>query len=94
VPVARVALTPAVFSVKANKGRGASEERIVAAVYDAANNPLSGRTCTWTSSNPAVLALAEVAPLEATVRGDAVGVATVTATCEGKSGTASATVAP
>ena len=83
IPVASVTVTPATANVR----QGATVQ-LTATPKDASGNPLSGRTVTWSSSNSSV----------ATVNGGGLmtgvnaGSATITATIEGQSGTASATV--
>jgi len=83
VPVASVTVSPASASVLV----GATQQ-FTAVTKDAAGNVLTGRLVTWSSSNTLV----------ATVSGSglalaiAAGPATITATSEGKSGTASLTV--
>jgi hypothetical protein len=79
-----VAVSPASASVSL----GATHQ-LSALVTDANGNVLTGRTVTWTSSN-AVVALVSTSGL---VTGLALGSATITATSEGKSGTAAITVA-
>jgi uncharacterized protein YjdB len=82
-PVASVVVTPP--HVDAAPG---VQTQMSATVYDAAQNPLSGRTITWSTSN------ATVANVDANGMMTAVstGSATITATSEGKSGTATITV--
>jgi len=82
-PVATVTVSPAAASVAA----GATLQLTVT-LRDSAGNVLSGRSVSWASSTPA---LATVAPT-GLVTGVAVGAATITATSEGKSGTAPLTV--
>jgi hypothetical protein len=83
VPVASVSVTPA----SANIGAGQAVQ-LTATVRDASGNVLTGRTVTWSSSNPSV---AVVYPT-GLVTGIAVGSATITATSEGQSGSATITV--
>src|SRR5438128_7798086 len=82
-PVATVSVSPATASVQV----GATVQ-LTATPKDASGNPLSGRVVTWASSNTAV------APVNGSglVSGVAAGPATITATSEGKSGTAALTV--
>jgi uncharacterized protein YjdB len=58
--------------------------QLSAVAYDAAQNPLTGRAITWSTSNAAV------ATVDANGMASAVGpgTATITATADGKSGTA------
>lgn len=85
VPVATVSITPATETITV--GGTAS---FTAVALDAQGSPLTGRTINWSSSTPAV----------ATVAGGLVtgvapgGPVTITATSEGKSGTAQVTVVP
>ena len=79
LPVASVSVTPATATI----GVGQTAQ-YAAITRDAFGNPLGGRTVTWSSSNPAVATVNGAG--QAT--GVAVGAATLTATSEGKSGTA------
>src|SRR6184192_478090 len=83
LPVASVSVTPATATI----GVGQTAQ-YAAITRDAFGNPLGGRTVTWSSSNPAVATVNGAG--QAT--GVAVGAATLTATSEGKSGTAAITV--
>jgi uncharacterized protein YjdB len=83
-PVATVAVSPASASVSIG-----STLQLSAVVKDASGNVLTGRTVTWTSDNAAV-ALVSASGL---VTGLVLGTATMTATSEGRSGTAALTVA-
>src|SRR5690348_12299678 len=82
-PVASVTVSPSSASLFVGQAL-----QLGATMTDSAGNVLSGRTVTWTSSNPSV----------ATVNGSglagavAVGSATITATSEGRTGTAVLTV--
>src|SRR6059058_2126547 len=77
--VASVSVTPATATI----GVGQTAQ-YAAITRDAFGNPLGGRTVTWSSSNPGVATVNGAG--QAT--GVAVGAATLTATSEGKSGTA------
>src|SRR5438093_1189758 len=79
LPVASVSVTPATATI----GVGQTAQ-YAAITRDAFGNPLGGATGTWSSSNPAVATVNGAG--QAT--GVAVGAATLTATSEGKSGTA------
>ena len=79
LPVASVSVTPATATI----GVGQTAQ-YAAITRDAFGNPLGGRTVTWSSSNPGVATVNGAG--QAT--GVAVGSATLTATSEGKSGTA------
>ena len=82
-PVASVTVAPTTLPLQVGQ-----TGTLTATTRDAANNVLTGRTVTWTSSNQAV---ATVAP-NGTVTAVAPGSATITATSEGKTGTATVTV--
>src|SRR5205809_656955 len=83
VPVASVAVSPASASVQTGQA-----VQLTATPKDANGNPLSGRTIVWMSSNTA----AATVNTSGRVTGVAAGSATITATSEGKSGTAAITV--
>jgi uncharacterized protein YjdB len=83
-PIASVEVVPASATIL-----NGSNLQLAATVKDAANNPLSNRTVTW-SSDPASVA---VVNSSGTVTGLLLGTATITASAEGKSGTATITVA-
>src|SRR5207245_1467972 len=82
-PVASVTVTPATASVAVGQ-----TVRLTATLRDANGNVLSGRTVLWTSDN-AVAATVDGTGL---VSGVSAGPAVITATSEGKSGSASVTV--
>jgi uncharacterized protein YjdB len=87
VPVSSVTVSPASASIVA----GATQQ-FTATPKDANNNDLTGRSITWSSSNPAI---AKVDASTGLVTGlSSGGPVTITATSEGKSGTASVTVTP
>src|SRR3989454_688386 len=65
-----------------------STVQVTATPLDANDNPLSDRVVTWTSSAPSVATVSA----NGLVSGVAAGSATITATSEGKSGTAAITV--
>ena len=83
VPVATVTVSPATASVAA----GATVQ-LTATPKDASGAPLTGRTVTWASSAAAVATVSG----SGLVTGVAAGTATITATSEGKNGTAALTV--
>src|SRR6266568_3740851 len=83
VPVTTVTVSASSASVSVG-----STQQLSAVVKDASGNVLTGRTVTWTS-NDAAVALVSWSGL---VTGLALGSATMTATSEGKSGTATLTV--
>jgi alpha-tubulin suppressor-like RCC1 family protein len=82
-PVATVDVTPSSASVEVHQ-----TVQLTATPKDSAGTPLAGRTISWASSDTAV------ANVDTTglVTGTAPGLATITATSEGKSGSASITV--
>jgi len=82
-PVASVTITPPGATVVVSGG-----VQLLATPSDSAGSPLTGRVVTWSSNAPAI------ASVSATgfVTGNAAGSATITATSEGKSGTAVITV--
>ncbi len=84
MPVASVAVTPATPSIQVGQ-----TVQLTATPKDASGNTLTGRTVGWTSSNTAV---ATVSPSGGLVTGKAAGAATITATSEGKIGSAAVTV--
>src|SRR5216117_1439851 len=84
VPVTAVVVAPATANVTVD-----STVQLVAIPVDSAGTALGGRTVTWTSGAPGV-ATVDGSGL---VTGVAAGSATITATSEGKSGTAVVTVA-
>jgi uncharacterized protein YjdB len=84
-PVASVDVTPSTLSVVVKQ-----TGTLVATPRDQAGNALAGRSVTWSSSDATVASVS----LAGVVTGAAVGTATITATSEGKSGTAAVTVAP
>lgn len=83
VPAAKVTVSPANATVGVGK-----TTTLTARVTDAANNVLTGRTVTWTSGDTRILTVDQAG----VVRGVRTGTAVVTATCEGKLGTASVRV--
>lgn len=79
VPVSTVTVDPDSTSVVVGK-----TTTLTATPKDAGGGALTGRTITWTSSNTSVATVDD----NGVVTGVAVGTATITATSEGKSGTA------
>lgn len=84
-PVASVSVSPPVDTIVLP-----GTAQLSATVFDAQHNPLTGRTITWSSNMP------NVANVDANglVTGVAPGSATITATSEGQSGTATVVVQP
>src|SRR5947209_18249074 len=83
VPVASVLVTPAVASLPVG-----GTVQLSATTNDSAGNVLTGRPVTWASSNTAVASTSGSGLVTAV----AAGVATITATSEGKNGMATVTV--
>jgi uncharacterized protein YjdB len=84
-PVASVEVTPASANVDVTH-----TTQLSATLRDAQGNILSGRTVTWSSSNPSVATV----NASGWVTGKAEGPVTITATSEAQSGTAAITVTP
>jgi len=80
VPVAKVVIIPSSASVNEGKSR-----TLVAQLTDAAGNVLTNRPVAWSSSNPDIATVDQFG----VVRGVRRGTVTITATSEGKFGTAS-----
>jgi len=80
VPVAKVLIIPSSASVGEGKSRA-----LVAQLTDAAGNVLTNRSVTWSSSNTGIATVDQ----SGVVRGVRRGTVTITATSEGKFGTAS-----
>jgi uncharacterized protein YjdB len=83
VPVATVAVSPASASVTVGQN-----VQLTATPKDASGNPLTGRTVTWATSNAAVATVNG----SGLVTGGAAGTVTITASSEGRNGTAAITV--
>ena len=83
VPVASVVVTPATATVAVG-----GTQPLTASVRDAAGNVLVGRAVTWTSSDTTRATVSA----SGVVTGRAAGSATITASSEGRSGTAAVTV--
>jgi uncharacterized protein YjdB len=83
VPVASVTVSPATTSMVAG-----STQQLSAETKDAANNVITGRVVSWSSSDPAVATVSTTGLVAAVTP----GTATITATSEGQSGTSSITV--
>ena len=83
VSVATVTVAPTTLSLQVG-----SSGSLTATTRDAQNNILTGRVITWTSGAPGVATVAQ----DGTVTAVAPGTSVVTATSEGKSGTATVTV--
>lgn len=82
-PVASVVVTPP--HVDASPG---GQAKFSAVTYDAGQNPLTGRTITWSTSNAAVATVDSTGAMRAIGQGSA----NISATSEGKTGIASVSV--
>ena len=85
-PIARIEIAPQTAGVLV----GGSTE-LVATAYDAQGQPLPDRIPFWTSSAPTIAAVTSTGIVLGMAEG---GPVTITATAEGKAGTATVTVAP
>ena len=85
IPVASILVTPSPAGVLAG-----SSTQLTAVTRDAGGNALTGRTVIWTSSNETIALVAS----DGRVTGVAPGSATVRATSEGVTGSATVNVAP
>ena len=83
VPVASVVVSPPTATLRVG-----TSALFIATTEDGSGNVLSGRTITWSSSAPSVASVSS----DGLVSALASGSATITATSEGQSGTASVTV--
>ncbi|HEX6808977.1 MAG TPA: Ig-like domain-containing protein, partial [Gemmatimonadaceae bacterium] len=82
-PVASVSVSPPTVTLKVG-----GTQRLAALLFDADGNPLTARVVTWSSSDPTVATVDNSGLVTAV----AVGPATITATSEGKSGSAAVSV--
>ena len=82
-PVARVTVTPSDVSIDAGKSA-----TLTARALDALGNTLTGRAMTWTSGDTRIVTVDQAGVVRAIRRGSAV----ITATSEGKAGTATVRV--
>jgi trimeric autotransporter adhesin len=85
IPVGRVEVTPATASLEVGQST-----QLTATPRSASGTALSGRTITWSSSNPSIATVTGAGLVSAV----APGTATITAMSEGQSGTASLTIIP
>ncbi|HSE52919.1 MAG TPA: Ig-like domain-containing protein, partial [Gemmatimonadales bacterium] len=85
VPVDRVTVTPANSGVLVAAG-----VQLTAHAFDAGGNPLTGRSFDWESSDPAIAAVTTTGIVIGLAQG---GPVTITASAEGKSGSALVSVA-
>ena len=85
-PVATVTVSPAAATVAVTR-----TVPLGAVVKDAGGNVLTGRTVTWTTSDPTLATVSAAGVVTGVAAG---GPVTITADCEGQTGTASITVTP
>ncbi|MEW5917686.1 MAG: Ig-like domain-containing protein, partial [Gemmatimonadota bacterium] len=85
VPISSISITPNVVSLRATH-----TSTLMARALDAQGQPLPNRTFTWSSANTSIATVDQ----SGVVTGVAVGSTTVSASSEGKTGTASITVIP
>jgi len=85
VPVATVSVTPVTFSLVAG-----TTQQLTAVTRDAASNVLTGRVVTWAASDQSKATV----DANGLVTAVAAGTTNITATSEGKTGTAQVTVSP
>lgn len=85
VPIASIAITPNAATLRLTQ-----TTTLTAQARDAQGQPLTNRTFSWSSSAPSVATVDQSGIVTAV----AVGTATISATSEGRTGTASITVAP
>jgi trimeric autotransporter adhesin len=89
--VASVSVNPAALTLTNNHPK-----TLTATVYDAAQHEITGRTITWSSSDSSLAAVAKTGPTTATVTAVRHGIGvfiTITAKCDGVSGTSVVTLA-
>lgn len=86
-PVATVSISPASDRIVQN-----AQTSLTAATEDASGNRLTDRAIAWQTSDDRVAALSATSGQSVTVTGVVAGTATITATSEGKSSTATITV--
>jgi acid phosphatase len=84
IPVATVTVSPASVSLQIGQS-----SQLTATPKDANGNPLTGRAITWSSSNTAIATVSGSGLVTGVAAG---GPATITATSEGRSGSAAVTV--
>lgn len=87
VPVATVTVEPSTATVASGSTR-----TFTATVTDENGGVLTNRVVTWSSSNPSVATVSSTGVVTAVATGALVGTVTITASAEGKSGSASVTV--
>ena len=87
VPVATVTIAPSSRSIDQNEAT-----TLAATTKDALGGALSGRTVTWQTSDASIASLSATSGSSVDITGGVTGTATITATSEGKSGTATVTV--
>jgi trimeric autotransporter adhesin len=92
-PVATVTVTPPTSSISTAKNASVALQATLADAFNATIGP--GRVVAWTASDTSLVTITPTAgTYSATVKGKKAGTVTITATSEGKAGTASVTVTP
>ncbi|HEX6252128.1 MAG TPA: Ig-like domain-containing protein [Gemmatimonadaceae bacterium] len=86
-PVAAVTVEPSTTTIASGSTR-----TLTATVTDQNGGVLTNRVVTWSSSNPAVATVSSTGVVTAVATGAVAGTATITASAEGKSGSATVTV--
>jgi uncharacterized protein YjdB len=86
-PVSRVAVSPKTTTMQVN-----STLRFTATTYDAGGNVVTGRSCTWAYVAPTAPPRIMIDSATGEVRARRTGIATITATCDGRSDSAFITV--
>ena len=84
-PVASVTVSPEQVTLEVGQS-----QQLTASTQDEAGNVLTGRTVTWSTSDPAIATVSA----SGVVEGVSVGSATITASSEGQSGSADVSVTP
>jgi len=87
--VARVVVTPSSATIDVNGPQSGRRVQLTATLYDANDRVLTGRTVTWSSSNPGRATVSSTGLVSSVSE----GAVTITASSGGKSGTAAITVA-
>ena len=97
-PVSRVEVSPATLRIYEDRDDGPTEAVLTASLFDAGDNPLTGRSCTWSGGKradgkgSALVTIEPLTPTTARVRARDAGTTAVTATCEGRSASSAITV--
>ena len=96
--VSRVVVTPAVSRLVYKGKNGTDEAVFTATLFDAGGRQLSGRSCSWSGGAPlagsgkAIVTVTQLSPTTARAKASREGATGISATCDGKTGTAAITV--